>query len=166
MDTRIVQFIAALRASGVRVSLAESQDAIRAIDQLGIEDRETFRLSMKTTLVKEAHDGPTFDRLFPLFFGSGQPQMANGMEGLSQDDQQLLRDALRQLLSELRSELMRRLMEGRPLTPEELQQLGRQAGLPNANQPYQQSWITRRMLTQLGMRDLEEAINELMQMLA
>jgi uncharacterized protein len=166
MDTRIVQFIAALRASGVRVSLAESQDAMRAIDQLGIEDRETFRLSMKTTLVKEAHDGPTFERLFPLFFGSGRPQMMDGMDGLSQDDQQLLRDALRQLLSELKSELMRRLMEGRPLTPEELQQLGQQAGLPNANQPYQQSWITRRMLTQLGMRDLEQAIDELMQMLA
>ena len=166
MDTRIVQFIAALRASGVRVSLAESQDALRAIDQLGIEDREIFRLSMKTTLVKEAHDGPTFERLFPLFFGSGQPQMMDGLDGLSQEDRQLLQDALRQLLSELKSELMRRLMEGRPLTPEELQQLGQQTGLPNANQPYQQPWITRRMLTQLGMRDLEQAIDELMQMLA
>ncbi len=166
MDSRIVHFITALRASGVRISLAESQDAMYAIDALGIEDREVFRLSLKATLVKEAKDGPTFDRLFPLFFGSGQPPMMNGMDGLSADDQQMLRDALQQLLRELQAELMRRLMEGRPLTPDELQQLGQQSGLPNANQPYHQQWISRRMLQQLGMQDLEEAINELMELLA
>jgi len=35
MDQRIVEFIAGLRAAGVRVSLAESADAFRAIEQLG-----------------------------------------------------------------------------------------------------------------------------------
>src|SRR5512144_1568973 len=137
MDSRIVHFIIALRASGVRISLAESQDAFYAIDRLGIEDREVFRVSLKSTLVKEAKDGPTFDRLFPLFFGSGQPPMTNGTGGMSSDEQQMLEDALRQLLRELRTELMRRLAEGQPLTQEELQQLGQQAGLPNANQSYQ-----------------------------
>lgn len=166
MDARIVHFITALRASGVRISLAESQDAVYAIDALGVEDREVFRVSLKTTLVKEAKDGPVFDKLFPLFFGSGQPQMTNGMEGLSEDDQQLLRDALKQILRELQAELMRRLMEGRPLSKEELQKFGQQAGLQNANQPYQQQWITRRMLQQLGLQDLEQTISELMQLLA
>ena len=166
MDQRIVQFITALRASGVRISLAESQDAMYAIDALGIQDREVFRVSLKTTLVKEAKDGPTFDRLFPLFFGSGQPQMTNGMADMSLDDQQLLREALKQILRELQAELMRRLMEGRPLTKEELQRMGQQAGLPNANQQYQQQWLTRRMLQQLGMQDLEQTIDELMQLLA
>lgn len=166
MDARIVHFIAALRASGVRISLAESEDAMHAIDQLGVEDRELFRVSLKTTLIKEAHDGPTFDRLFPLFFGSGRPPMMDGTADLSADEQQMLRDALQQILRELTAELMRRLMEGRPLTPEELQQLGQQSGLPNANQPYHQQWITRRMLQQLGMSDLEGAIDELMELLA
>ena len=41
MDIRIVQFISALRAVGVRVSLAESTDAFRAIDEMGIKDRES-----------------------------------------------------------------------------------------------------------------------------
>src|SRR5512137_897379 len=103
MDSRIVHFITALRASGVRISLAESQDAFHAIDQLGLEDREVFRLSLKATLVKEANDGPTFDRLFPLFFSSGQPPMMNGTGGMSPDEQQMLRDALRQILQELRA---------------------------------------------------------------
>jgi hypothetical protein len=47
MDARIVHFIAALRASGVRISLAESEDAMHAIDQLGVEDRELFRVSLR-----------------------------------------------------------------------------------------------------------------------
>jgi uncharacterized protein len=61
---------------------------------------------------------------------------------------------------------MRRLAEGRSLTQDELQQLGQQAGLPNANQMYQRQWITRRMLQQMGMQDLQEAIDELMELLA
>ncbi len=166
MDARIVHFITALRAAGVRVSLAESEDAFHAIDSLGLEDREVFRLSLKATLVKEAKDGPAFDRLFPLFFSSGQPPMMDGAGGLSPDEQQMLEDVLREILRELRAELMRRLAEGRPLTQEELQQLGQQSGLQNANQMYQQQWIARRMLQQLGMQDLQEAIDELMDLLA
>jgi uncharacterized protein with von Willebrand factor type A (vWA) domain len=56
MDQRIAQFIAALRASGVRVSLAESADAFKAIEEMGVKDRDTFRISLRTTLVKEAKD--------------------------------------------------------------------------------------------------------------
>ena len=41
-------------------------------------------------------------------------------------------------------------------------QLGNQAGVPLARQPYQQSWLTRRMLRQLGMDD---EFNQLMQQL-
>jgi uncharacterized protein with von Willebrand factor type A (vWA) domain len=43
MEKRIVQFIIALRNSGVRVSLAESVDALKAIEHLGIENRDVFR---------------------------------------------------------------------------------------------------------------------------
>jgi hypothetical protein len=70
MEDRMIKFIAALRAEGVRVSLAESADAFLAVDDLGVLDRETFRLSLRATLVKEAADLPAFDELFPLFFDS------------------------------------------------------------------------------------------------
>lgn len=71
MEDRIVKFISALRGGGVRVSLAESADAFRAIQELGIQDRERFRLALRATLVKDAGDIPTFEELFPLFFSSG-----------------------------------------------------------------------------------------------
>jgi len=165
MDDRIIDFIAALRAMSVRISLAESQDAMRAVEHMGVMERDVFRISLKTTLVKEASDGPTFDRLFPLFFSSETPPMTNGMGGLSPEEQQMLRDALRQLAAEIARQ-MRRLMEGRGLSREELERMGQQAGLPNARSPYQQPWITRRMLQQMGFNSLEEALQQLMQMLA
>jgi uncharacterized protein len=39
MDKRMVQFIRALRAAGVRISLAESQDAMFAVNAVGAENR-------------------------------------------------------------------------------------------------------------------------------
>jgi hypothetical protein len=66
MDQRIVDFIAALRAAGVRVSLAESVDALHAVEHVGVAEREPFRLALKTTLVKDAGDGPTYDSSRPI----------------------------------------------------------------------------------------------------
>jgi uncharacterized protein with von Willebrand factor type A (vWA) domain len=53
MESRILQLIAALRASDVRVSLAESAEAFSAVDLMGIQDREQFRLSLRATLIKD-----------------------------------------------------------------------------------------------------------------
>src|SRR5512138_3003162 len=107
MESRILQMIAALRASGVRVSLAESGEAFQAVDLLGIQDREQFRLSLRATLIKEARDLPTFDKLFPLFFGSGQPPLMGGdpMDQLSPEEAKKLADALRQFSQQLRDRM-------------------------------------------------------------
>ena len=80
MDNRVVEFIRGLRAAGVRVSLAESMDAMRAIGVLGVTDKALFQESLRTTLVKESRDFPIFDQLFPLYFGSGGPPMQNALE--------------------------------------------------------------------------------------
>ena len=86
-------FIAALRAGGVRVSMAESADAFRAVDDLGVMAREEFRLSLRATLVKDASSLPVFDELFPLFFESGDsPAMQNIMDEMemSPDEARML----------------------------------------------------------------------------
>ena len=164
MDQRIVEFIAGLRAAGVRVSLAESADAFRAIEQLGIADRELFRSALRTTLVKDSVDVPAFEKLFTLYFGSGGPPMMNPDEELSPDDMQRLKDAMRDLLGDdaKMQQLMRYLLEGANPTRDELERLGNQAGVPLARHPYQQSWLTQRMMRQLGM---DEEFQELMEQL-
>lgn len=168
MDQRIVEFITGLRAAGVRVSLAESADAFRATEHLGIMDRNLFRSALRTTLVKDASDVPTFEKLFPLYFGSGGPPLMNPDQELSPEDIQRLKDALRDLLGDnarLR-QLMRYLLEGMNPTREELEQLGNQVGLPLARRPYQQSWLTRRMLRQLGMdAEFQDLMEQLIQRL-
>jgi uncharacterized protein len=70
MEERIARFIAGLRASGVRVSVAESMDAWNAVGFMGISDRDVFRLTLRSTLVKEQSDFETFEYLFPLYFGT------------------------------------------------------------------------------------------------
>ena len=42
MDDRIIEFVRGLRAAGVRVSMAESVDAMRATEVMGIDPPEMF----------------------------------------------------------------------------------------------------------------------------
>jgi uncharacterized protein with von Willebrand factor type A (vWA) domain len=167
MESRILQLISALRASGVRVSLAESTEAFSAVDLMGIQDRQHFRLSLRTTLVKDARDLPVFDKLFPLFFGIGQPPLMGGNPetGLSQEEAQMLAQALRQFTQELRQR-MERLMKGEPLSQEELDALADAAGLAEVDDLRYQNWMTQRMLNALSYPEVQAALQELLEQLA
>lgn len=68
MDAKLVEFCHALRENGVRVSVSEVLDGLRAVAQLGIEDRESVRAALRATTVKRGVDVPVFDSLFDLFF--------------------------------------------------------------------------------------------------
>src|SRR5206468_435388 len=68
MDAKLVEFSNLLRQNGLRVSLTESMDMLRALDVVGLPDRETVRAALRTTMVKRTVDLPTFEQLFELFF--------------------------------------------------------------------------------------------------
>jgi hypothetical protein len=167
MESRILQLIAALRASGVRVSLAESAEAFLAVDLMGIQDREHFRLSLRATLIKDAKDIPTFDKLFPLFFGSGQPPFMGGnlSDDLTPEEAQMLADALRQFTENLRQR-MERLMNGEQLSRSELEALGQFVGLNQIDNLEYQNWMAQRMMRALDFPEVREALKELMEQLA
>ena len=101
MEQRMVDFIAGLRAAGVRVSIAESSDAFRAVDQVGVMDRDTVRSALRATLVKEASDLSMFERLFTLYFGSDHPPLINPQEELTPEQRAMLAAALRALLDQM-----------------------------------------------------------------
>jgi uncharacterized protein with von Willebrand factor type A (vWA) domain len=167
MESRILQLISALRASGVRVSLAESAEAFSAVDLMGIQDREHFRLSLRATLIKDMRDLPVFDKLFPLFFGSGQPPMMGGnlSDDLTPEEAQMLADALRQMADNLRQR-MERLMSGEQLSRSELEALARMVGLNQSDDLRHQNWMAQRMLRALAFPEVREALKELMEQLA
>lgn len=164
MDKRVVEFIRGLRAAGVRVSLAESVDALNAVGALGVVDKEIFRASLRATLVKEREDFAPFDQLFPLYFGGGGPPLQNALEELSEGDQELLQAALSALSGRLQ-QLMDWLTSGNGPTKEELEELANRAGAQWANDPREARWVTRRMLQQMGFAHLEEQIQQMVQQL-
>ncbi len=165
MDKRIVQFIAALRASGVRVSLAESADAFQAIDNLGVTDRDNFRIALRTTLIKENKDIPQFEKLFPLFFQSEEPpRMFDATQDLTPEDAQKIAQALKQFSDQLRK-MLEKLLEGRPLNNNELKQLEQMMNMDDVNDLRYQNFLTRQMEQALKFREVREAIEELMHML-
>ena len=167
MDKRMVDFIRALRAAGVRISLAESQDAMYGVDIVGVGSRDQFSATLKTTLVKEARDHKMFDYFFPLFFGSGQPPMENIPDNLSPEDQQTLQQALQSLMGNMQAlrDLLNQLMQGQPFSRDQLEQMGQDAGLQQGSEMYQRQWFERRMNRQMGMQELQALIEQLMEQL-
>ncbi|MCA0458252.1 MAG: VWA domain-containing protein [Chloroflexi bacterium] len=165
MDKRMVQFIRAMRAAGVRISLAESQDAMFGVQAVGAGNRDAFRSTLRATLVKEARDQGTFDYFFPLFFGNNQPPMNNIPDNLTPEDQQKLQDALQSLMGNMDAlkDLLRQMLEGRPFSKEQLDQMGDQAGMQQGSEMYQRQWFERRMNRQAGMNQLQELIEQLLQ---
>ena len=131
MDDRIVQFIAGLRASGVRVSLAESQDAFRAVSHLGVTQREAFKAALRTTLVKEQSDLATFEELFPKYFRSGGAPPLPASEALSPEELDQLRRALQMLAGEL-NRLLEQMLAGHRPSTDEIDQAMRRAGADTA----------------------------------
>ncbi len=166
MEERIVKFISALRSGGVRVSLAESADAFTAVDNLGVQDRESFRLSLRATLVKDVESLPTFEELFPLFFGSGEPPpLMNMMEDLSEEEANMLAQALKEFGQRLR-EMLERLLRGEQMTPQELDALGQMVGLNNADDLRYREWMARRMQRALQFEQVRDAMQEIMELMA
>lgn len=165
MEERVIQFINALRNSGVRVSLAESADAFLAIREMGIMKREAFRLSLRSTLVKEHTGLSTFDELFPLFFDSGDaPPMFDAMEDMSPEEAQMLAQMLRQFGEQLRK-TMEKLLRGEQLTPQELQQLGQLTGLNRMDDMRYRDWMARRMMRAMRFDEVRDAMQEISKLL-
>lgn len=170
MERRITEFIAGLRAAGVRISVAESADALRAIEAAGISDRDHFRMALQAALVKDRQDFETFAELFPLYFGqSGPPPMQQPGSQLSDDEREQLMRQLQQMLAQMTpqqlAELFRSMMTGQPMSGQELREL--LAGLPPPDMLSQRyrEWMARQALRELEFNRLNQALRELLERL-
>src|SRR2546428_365931 len=106
MDAKLVEFTNLLRQNGVRVSLAESMDMLRALDVVGLPDRGTVRAALRATTVKRGVDLPTFEALFDLFFSGLADAIKEltaataGALEMSEEDFQRFLDQLKQRLED------------------------------------------------------------------
>ena len=68
MDRTLTNFIRALRNSDVRVSTAETLDALSAVELVGYQDRAALKRSLSLVLPKTADEKEAFDLCFDKFF--------------------------------------------------------------------------------------------------
>ncbi len=165
MEERMIRFITALRAGGVRISLAESADAFNAVDLMGVQERDHFRLGLRATLVKDAPGLGVFDELFPLFFdNAGAPDMQDVTEDMSPEEAQQLAQAMRQFNKQLR-EMMERLLRGAALSQQEMERLAQMVGLKRMDDMRYKDWMANRMLRALKFEEVQQAMQEMMKLL-
>ena len=68
MDAPILRFVGLLRQRGVRISPAETLDALSGLAVVPLARRDLVKAALRATLIKEARDEPLFDQLFEAFF--------------------------------------------------------------------------------------------------
>lgn len=68
MDQILEDFISALRGSGIRISISESTDAMRAVELMGYADREVLKDALSAALAKSQTEKGIFEECFERFF--------------------------------------------------------------------------------------------------
>jgi uncharacterized protein with von Willebrand factor type A (vWA) domain len=68
MEEKILEFVQALRKFNIRITPSEEIDCLHSLSHIPLEEKEIFRMTLQTTLIKRAADIPTFQNLFDLHF--------------------------------------------------------------------------------------------------
>src|SRR3984893_17012876 len=80
-------FVHELRLAGLPVSMTENLDAMRAVEHVPLEDRETFKTALGATLVKNHGHTRVFDTVFEVYFSIFSPGVEGGESELGADAQ-------------------------------------------------------------------------------
>jgi len=170
MDKTILEFINALRASGVRVALSEDIDCFRALEVLGVEDKPTFKAAMRTTLIKKASDIRTFEKLFEMYFTSlTKPLLDEDGEesdmGMIPFGSMTIQEFIDSFLEEYREmfQNLASLFESGFGADFQMMmmQIGSSAGLSEISNPLQVGFFAKRIRDSLGWNLLSEEIEKL-----
>jgi uncharacterized protein len=168
MDQRILEFIGDLRRAELRISPSEALDALAASTEIGLEDRDTFKTALSSTLVKESRDLPTFDRLFDLYFLDLEALGAGLQKALGPEDPRM-REMLDKLASEEGLELddLTDLMlrgEGADMEMA-IRGQGQSAGLERLMYFLQIGYFSRRIYDRFDWEAIERDLARIMKML-
>ena len=168
MDQRILEFISDLRRAELRISTSEALDALSASTEIGVETRETFKSALAATLVKEARDLPTFDRIFDLYFLDLQALGTGLKKALGPEDPKM-REMLDKLMAQDGLELdeMTELMlqgEGAEMEMA-IRGQGQGAGLERLMYFLQIGYFSRRIYDKFDWEAIERDLSRIMQML-
>ena len=152
MQRTVEEFLKALRASDVRVSPAEAIDAHKALMEVGYADRELLKDALCVALAKTEDEVERFDDCFDAFFTRDEfkdaPPPSQG--GQSQEGGQggATDLPLAEMLLENDAVALARAMEA----------AAARARASDVRLNTQRFLLSRRMLDEMGLRELEELI--------
>src|SRR6056297_1717897 len=86
MESSLVGFVRILRSHDLRVSPAETLDAMAAAEALGFDDRERLRDGLAATLAKSSREEEIFRLLFERYFDHSAGDFA-GAGALGEEEQ-------------------------------------------------------------------------------
>jgi len=153
MQHTLEEFVRALRAVDVRVSPAEAIDAARAVRQVGYADRELFKDALCVALAKSADEVVRFDQTFETFFS--REALALPDEGETPDHDPDAGEASGADQSELAQMLLRGDAAG---MAQAMEAAAERAGVAEIRLSTQRSRMTRRLLDEMGLAEIERII--------
>ena len=163
MQKVIIDFIDGLKFRGARISLSETMDALKGVSVIGIEDRDAFRSSLRSTLIKDSKDLPLFDELFEAYFSSNLDFAASSI--LDPDKLEKL-SALMDGAPSMFSKEFIGLLEGDPKTILELAiAAAHEANLDSLRLPIQSGYYLTQMMGKMGGWGLERELDEFIDLL-
>ncbi|MFN2427608.1 MAG: hypothetical protein ABR587_14295, partial [Candidatus Binatia bacterium] len=165
MEDRIVEFAGLLRRSGIRVSTAETLDALRAVGTTGLGQRGTFKIALRAAMVKRSSDVPVYDELFDVFFSGVGDVVRATSAAAAQQGQQMSKEEMRDLLEKLAellknanldvSELAKALaLQDAGEMERILRELMESGKLPRTETNYVPPGANRQMMQMLGAADI------------
>ena len=170
MERTLTNFIKALRAADIPVSIGESIDALKTVSVTGYDDREFMKNALSCVVAKTPEEKDIYNDLFDLYFSRDTSQEA--MSNLSEDqngtgepsesdepggdpseggDPSDAVDQLREMIEGSDPSALARALEA----------AARQVGVEEIRFSTQRGVMARRMLDQMGMRQLEGQMIEL-----
>ena len=152
MQHTLEEFLRALRAADVKVSPAEAIDAARTVAAVGYGDRELFKDALCATLAKSRDEVGRFDATFETFFTRTALDLAPPPE---EDEQRSGEDPA----GVADSPLAQMLLAGDAATvAQAMEAAAGRAGVAEIRLSTQRSRMTRRLLDEMGLAEVEAII--------
>ncbi|MFC3078481.1 VWA domain-containing protein [Phenylobacterium terrae] len=155
MQRSLEEFIRALRAADVRVSPVEAIDAHRAVAAVGFTDRALLKDALCATLAKSADEVDRFDSTFETFFkrdnfmSAPPPEGREGGERSDQLPEEVQGSPLAQML----------LLGDAAGLAQAMEEAAQRAGVTEIRLSTQRSRMTRRLLEEMGLAEIEKIIS-------
>jgi uncharacterized protein with von Willebrand factor type A (vWA) domain len=86
MLSLMTSFVEELRAVGVPVSMVEAIDAMNAVGHVDIGDRQSFKETLRATLIKNSRHEPAFETAFEVFFADRSRLLALEPDEMASSD--------------------------------------------------------------------------------